>query len=475
MDLLRAATELFSGPTREFTVRLWDGTTLPPARGSSVRGAVVLTCPRALDAFLPPATERDLSEAYLDGDLELEGDAVALAEAAFRWEGPPVRARTFAALVPLAVKRAVARLAGASEIDARLRGRVHSESRDRQAILHHYDVSDDFYRLFLDDEMVYSCACFAPGVSSLEEAQRAKLELVCRKLALAPGERLLDVGCGWGALVAHAAARHRAIVTGITLSERQLAAALQRVAAPARSLHRGEGGSFPGTAWGAGATILAADYRRLPATERFHKIASVGMMEHVGRARLPDYFGALHRLLHPGGLLLNHAIADTSGGRPAMGWASQRGGGFIERYIFPDADLVPLGAVLEAAERAGFEVRDVESLREHYADTCAAWLARLEARWGDAERLVGRRRARAYRLYLATSSAQFRVGRISVFQTLLAKRDARGRAPAVPRWRGDWYRDPLLPAGAPKEDVPAAAGAWPAAMDGGIEPGATRH
>jgi cyclopropane-fatty-acyl-phospholipid synthase len=458
MDLLPAAAELLSGDTREFPVRLWDGTVLPPSRPSGVRGALVLTRPRALEAFLPPVAERDLAEAYLDGDLELEGDAVAVAEAAFRWEGPPARARTFAAVVRVAARRGLARLAGTSDVDARLRGRVHSENRDRQAVRHHYDVSDDFYRLFLDGEMVYSCACFAPGASSLEEAQRAKLELVCRKLALAPEERFLDVGCGWGALVAHAG-RHGAAATGITVSERQLAAASRRVSAtPA-------------------ARILAADYRRLPSGERFHKIASVGMMEHVGRGRLAEYFGAMHRLLHPGGLLLNHAIADTSGGKTAMRWASQRGGGFIARYIFPDAELVPLGAVLDAAERAGFEVRDVESLREHYADTCAAWLARLDARWGEAEELVGRRRARAYRLYLATSAAQFRVGRISVFQTLLAKRDARGRVKGVPRWRGDWYREPVLPLGRPEgeADAPAAAGDWPRALDDGMEPGATRH
>jgi cyclopropane-fatty-acyl-phospholipid synthase len=426
MDLVETTTQLFASSAREFPVRLWDGTVLPPPRPSGVRGALVLTTPRALDALLPPATERRLSEAYLDGDFEIEGDAVGLLEAAMRWEGPRPGTGVLSAVLKLAARRVLSRLAPRRDIDARLHGRTHSQGRDRQAVQHHYDVSDDFYRLFLDEEMVYSCACFAPGVRSLEEAQRAKLELVCRKLELGKGERFLDVGCGWGALVAHAVAHHGASAVGITLSENQLAQARRRVAAGPP-----------------GASILAADYRQL-GEEQFHKIASVGMMEHVGQARLPQYFRALHRLLHPGGLLLNHAIADTSTDSPALSWTSRRGGGFIERYIFPDGELVPLGTVLAAAEHAGFEVRDVESLREHYADTCAAWLERLESRWSEAERLVGRRRARAYRLYLASSSAQFRLRRISVFQVLLAKLDEQGRAHGVPRWRGEWYDRPLV-------------------------------
>jgi len=426
MDLVRATTQLFAS-AREFPVRLWDGTVLAPSRPSNVRGALVLATPRALDALLPPTTELRLAEAFLDGDIELEGDAIGVIEAAMRWEGPRPGAGTLWAVVKLAARRALSQLARRPDIDARLHGRTHSQGRDRRAVQHHYDVSDDFYRLFLDDQMVYSCAAFAPGADTLEEAQRAKLELVCRKLELEKGERFLDVGCGWGALVAHATAHHGATAVGITLSENQLAEARRRVASGAP-----------------GASIRAADYRQLDG-ERFHKIASVGMMEHVGRARLPEYFRALHRLLHPGGLLLNHAIADISTDRPALRWTSRRGGGFIDRYIFPDGDLVPIGMVLAAAERAGFEVRDVESLREHYADTCAAWLERLERRWDEAERLVGRRRARAYRLYLASSSAQFRVGRISIFQVLLAKPDERGRVQGVPRWRGEWYERALLP------------------------------
>ena len=240
MDLVRATTQLFASGAREFPVRLWDGTVLPPPRQAGVRGTLVLTRPRALDALLPPTSELRLAEAYLDGDLELEGDAVELLEAAMRWEGPRPSAGVLGAALKVSVLRALSRLARRPDIDARLRGRTHSPGRDRQAVRHHYDVSDDFYRLFLDDEMVYSCACFAPGVQSLEEAQRAKLELVCRKLALEEGERFLDVGCGWGALVAHAVERHGARAVGITLSEHQLAEARRRVAParPARSIRR---------------------------------------------------------------------------------------------------------------------------------------------------------------------------------------------------------------------------------------------
>jgi cyclopropane-fatty-acyl-phospholipid synthase len=313
--------------------------------------------------------------------------------------------------------------------------------RDQDAVRHHYDVSDAFYRLFLDDGLVYSCAYFPEGGESLEAAQRAKLDLVCRKLALRRGDRFLDVGCGWGALVEHASAAYGARATGITVSASQLAAARARLG-------------------GYGATVEASDYRTLSTGAPFDKVASVGMMEHVGRARLDAYFRSIHRLLRPGGLFLNHAIADSSGGRPTLAWAHQRGGGFIWRYVFPDGELVPIPEVVAAAERAGFEVRDVESLREHYAETLAHWLGRLEARWEQAVAIAGERRARLYRLYLAASAVGFRLGRTSVFQLLLAKRTPDGRAEGVPRCRAEWYRELRVaparaPAASPSDAPPA--------------------
>lgn len=434
----RAAAELFSGPTRAFQVRLWNGVVLPPARDGGVRGCVVLRDPRALDAFFPPAAELRLAEAIVGGLIDLEGDAAGLIEVASTWETPRPTLALGARALRLALRRAVRR-ERAGELSARLDGRRHSLARDRVAVRHHYDVSDDFYRLFLDEGMVYSCAYFARGGEGLEAAQRAKLELVCRKLALREGERFLDVGCGWGALVEHAGARFGARALGITVSENQAAAARER----ASRLRAGA------------VRVESADYRTVRADEPFDKIASVGMMEHVGRARLREYLEGIHRLLRPGGLFLNHAIADTCGGAAQLRWTSQRGGSFIARYVFPDGELLPISEVVAEAERVGFEVLDLESLREHYAETVAHWLSRLESRWEQALAIAGERRARVYRLYLAASAAAFRTGRVSVFQLLLARRAASGTAEGLPRCRADWYRG-MREGEMSERDAPAA-------------------
>ena len=436
MNPNRIAAQLFTGRSRPFAVRLWDGTVLPPSHEDPVPGFVVLRDPRALEAFLPPAAEHHLAEAFLDGLIDLEGDAIGLLEAAGRWEGPRPGLALAAPALALVLRRAL-RTRGPAELEARLDGGRHSVPRDRDAVRHHYDVSDDFYRLFLDEGMVYSCAYFPRAGQSLEEAQREKLDLVCRKLALRKGERFLDVGCGWGALLEHAGTRYGVRALGITVSANQAAAARERVARLGR---------------GADVAVESADYRTIRQGAPFDKIASVGMMEHVGRARLAEYLAAVHRLLRPGGLFLNHAIANAAGGRSALGWARPRGGGFIARYVFPDGELLPVGEVVTAAERAGFEVRDLESLREHYAETLEHWLRRLEARYAEAVAMAGERRARVYRLYLASSAAGFRSGRVSLFQLLLAKKQASGRAEGLPRCRADWY-----PGAAPARERPAAA------------------
>ncbi|HET9597561.1 MAG TPA: cyclopropane-fatty-acyl-phospholipid synthase family protein [Anaeromyxobacteraceae bacterium] len=428
MDLLRAAGEMFSSPSRMFSVRLWDGTLLPsPHRGAPGGACVALTSPEGLAAFVPPSSERRVAEAFLDGAIELEGDAVGLLEAASRWAGPRFVLSTLPVLAGALASR-TGRISNGR--GARLAGRVHSVSRDGAAVRYHYDLSNDFYRLFLDRSMVYSCAYFPSGHESIEEAQQQKLALICRKLALRPGDRFLDVGCGWGALLEHAVAHHGVEAVGVTPSAHQLAEVERRAARLTAGAHL---------------TVLPVDYRTLPDGAPFDKIASVGMMEHVGRDRLDGYFAALFRALRPGGLFLNHAIADISRGT-TLPWARRRRGGFIARYIFPDSDLVPLPRVVAAAERAGFEVRDVESLREHYTETLQVWLRRLESRFREAVAVVGPRRARAYRLYLAASAVAFRVGTISVFQLLLAKRNAAGRALGVPRSRKAWYEaDSTLP------------------------------
>lgn len=414
-DSASALRTLLGPPSRGFEVALWDGSVLP-AVGAAPKGRLVLRSPAAAQALAPPASELRAAEAFTAGILDIEGDTLGVLEAAARWPGPPVTAKTVQAAASSWLERA------RSALSPKLHGRRHSPARDRSAVQYHYDVSDAFYRLFLGPSMVYSCAYFARPEASLEEAQEAKLELVCRKLDLQRGERLLDVGCGWGGLIAHAVQRYGVGGLGITLSEHQLTAARARLAALGAD----------------GMEVRAADYRQLDGDSRFDKVASVGMMEHVGSERLDAYFEAMFRALKPGGFFLNHAIAALPTPRQTIPWLSREGGSFIRRYIFPDSELIPVARVAEAAEKAGFEVRDLESLREHYAETLAHWLHRLEQGFEEAVRLVGEERARAWRLYLASSSVAFRLGEISVFQLLLVRPGEDGRAP-IPRTRERWY------------------------------------
>lgn len=410
-----AVRTLFGPPSRGFEVALWDGTVLPAA-APAPEGRLVLKTPAAAEVLAPPASERRAAEAFIADVLDIEGDTLGVLEAAARWPGPPLSVATLRAAGAAWWQRVQSALA------PHLRGRKHSPGRDRTAVQFHYDVSDDFYRLFLGASMVYSCAYFARGDETLEQAQEAKLELICRKLDLRPGQRLLDVGCGWGALVRHAAEHHGAGGLGITLSEHQLARC--RAVLSGLPPDRME--------------VRLADYRQLGGEPPFDKVASIGMMEHVGSERLDAYFEAVFRALRPGGLFLNHAIAALPNPRLTVPWLSRQDGGFIRTYIFPDSELIPVGRVVEAAERAGFEVRDVESLREHYADTLTHWLHRLERGFPEAVRAVGAEKARAWRLYLAASSVAFRMGEISVFQLLLVRPGPDGRA-SVPRTRQRWY------------------------------------
>ncbi len=274
----------------------------------------------------------------------------------------------------------------------------------------------EFYRAFLDPDLVYSCAYFDDGIETLQDAQRAKIDYSLRKLRLRSGERLLDIGCGWGALIVRAAKEHGAYVLGVTLSERQYEEARGRI----EQLGLGDR-----------ARVERWDYRELPATT-FDKIVSIGMVEHVGRRKLPGYFANAYKLLKPGGLFLNHGIA--LGG---SGWDG-RSGGFIGRFIFPDGELVPISESLGIAEAAGFEVRDVESLREHYARTLREWVRNLEANKERAAAAAGEQSYRAWRLYMAGSAQGFRRGRLSIFQSLLAK-PAPGGQVAVPATRRDLY------------------------------------
>jgi cyclopropane-fatty-acyl-phospholipid synthase len=385
--------------------------------------------------LLPPSETR-LAEAFIRDDVDVEGDleaaAAVMVPLAERLRSPTrlVRLAALALRLPSGSGGVVTGEASRRPWDLwrRLgRGARHTRGRDAQAIRYHYDVGNDFYALWLDEHRTYSCAYFANGEENLEVAQVAKFELICRKLRLGPGEHLLDIGCGWGGLLIHAARHHGVHGVGITLSEAQAELARERVEhAGLRDRCR----------------IEVRDYRDLAGAE-FDKVASVGMFEHVGRANLPTYFAAARRLVRPGGLFLNHGIISLDDARDQRGAAAPQarlwgGGRFIDRYVFPDGELVPLASAIGAAEAAGFETRDVESLREHYAETLRLWVRRLERRSDEARALVGDATLRVWRLYMAASAHAFQTARIGIVQMLLARPTTEGQC-CHPRTRADLY------------------------------------
>jgi cyclopropane-fatty-acyl-phospholipid synthase len=361
---------------RDFEVRLWDGSVLPAE--TEARFALVLTHPGSLRAMLWPPSELTLGEAYLRGDVEVKGDL----EAAFRLGdhllvgGTPLGRRHLVRLLSLPPAARTRPFAAPGDLAA------------------HYDLPAPFFALFLDARMQYTCAAYASPGEELDAAQERKLDLVCAKLALRPGERLLDVGCGWGGLLLHAAERYGAAAHGVTLSEGQ--------AEHARAL---------------GADAEVADFFALDDAARYDTIAAVGMLEHVPPGRQDAFFRQARQLLRPGGRLLVQAIA-----RPAD-QPRRRGASFLRTYVFPGAELVPISGLLAAAERNGFEVRDVESLRESYVLTTRAWRTRLEARRDEAAAIAGEAAVRLFRIYLAGSAHGFATGRVSVFQSLLVMRE----------------------------------------------------
>lgn len=437
----RIVRELFGAPRdRVFGVRYWNGVEESAGGTQASPFTLVLRWPGALRRMLLPPTEMRLAEAFLRDDFEVEGDLEGAA----------------ALVVPLAERlrspRRLLRLAGllvrlprheAENVDTHVvvtsghswrlwrrlaSGRRHASARDARAIAHHYDVGNDFYSLWLDDNLAYSCAYFPTGSEDLHSAQEAKFDLICRKLRLRPAERLLDIGCGWGGLIRYAARHYGVTALGITLSEAQAGFAREQIARDGLSDR---------------CTVEVRDYRDLPRDLRFDKVVSVGMFEHVGRAQLETYFAAAMRLTGPGGLFLNHGIISLDDARPSRGpveaprrlWGMGR---FMDRYVFPDGELVSLATAVAASEAAGFETRDVESLREHYAETLRHWVRRLEQRSSEARALVGEQTFRVWRLYMAASAHAFRTARIGVVQLLLAKPTAEG-ACCHPRTRADLY------------------------------------
>ena len=413
-----AVRTLFGPPVeRTFDVRYWDGTVEAAGIGPAPF-TLVLKSASALRQMLFPPTELSLVESYLSGVVDVEGELTAAVSL-----GDEIKRRVSSATALLSLTRDLLLLPsphrnGTGDVrQRRSSGRVtpaghkHDPSRDRAAISYHYDVGNDFYELWLDRRMVYSCAYFEHDDYSLDQAQEAKLELVCRKLRLKPGERFLDIGCGWGALVMHAASRFGVDATGVTLSTQQAELARQRIAA----------GGLSGRC-----RVELRDYRTIAELRPFDKIASVGMVEHVGVDHLPEYFASAFNALAPGGLFLNHGIVSVQAAHP-LNWRESlrrrlwRADSFIDQYVFPDGKLGPFHAVIHAAEAAGFETRDVESLREHYERTLGEWIARLERCHQRAIALVGEQTYRVWRLYMTASERGFAKGDLNVLQTLLSK------------------------------------------------------
>ncbi len=382
-------------PERPFAVRFWDGTELPATSGNGRAPTFSVRSPQAIAHVLRAPGQLGLGRAYVSGLLEpddLDG-VVRLLDA---WKPPPLDAATRARLALAAVSATgLTRPPPAPATELRLRGRRHTRARDRRAVRHHYDVSNDFFALFLDASMTYSCAIFSRGATTLEEAQEAKLELVCQKLGLREGERVLDVGCGWGSFATHAATRHGARVVGITMSEPQASLARRRAA---------EAGV------GERVEIRVMDYRDL-SDGPFDAIASIGMVEHVGEEQIDVYARRLAALLGPGGRLLNHGIARL---RPGDGKA----GPFSDRYVFPDGLPTHLSRSQAALERAGFVTEHVEGFAADYAETLGHWIRRLDEHADEAVRLAGTERTRVWRLYLRAARNGFENGFTSIYQTL---------------------------------------------------------
>ena len=413
--------ELVCGYERDFAVRLWEGTVLAPTSVAAARFTLVLEHPGSLRALLWPPNQLTMAEAYLYGDVDVEGEI----EAIFPFADHLLLGRDWSVGERLRTLRLLLRLPDerrprTGRAAARLRGRKFSLGRDKQAVDYHYSLSNEFFSLFLDERMVYTCAYFADEAQSLDAAQLAKLDLVCRKLRLRPGERLLDVGCGWGGLVIHAAERYGVEAVGVTLSEPQAQLANERIRAAGLADR---------------ARVEVRDYREVGEREGFDKIASICMFEQVGEELLPEFFATVASYLRPGGVFLNQGLAAHHDLHAKLG---RRGESFMSRYVFPDGDVVPIATALRAAELADLEVRDVESLREHYVLTLGHWVRRLEQRHADAAVAVDEVAYRIWRLYMAGSRYAFRTGRLNLYQALFAKPRETG-ASGLPLGRGDWY------------------------------------
>ncbi|MFF1679500.1 class I SAM-dependent methyltransferase [Streptomyces sp. NPDC058256] len=420
---LKSLVEQLLGAPLPLRIRAWDGSEAGPPAAP----VLVVRNRRAVRRLLWKPGELGLARAWVAGDLGVEGDLYAALDlmSGLLWErGEDARGVGEALRDPevRAALRGLVKLAGplppappAEEV--RRRRHLHTKRSDKRAISHHYDVGNDFYEIVLGPSMVYSCAYWEDD-GSLEDAQRDKLELIARKLDLKAGQRLLDVGCGWGSMAIHAAREHGVSVVGVTLSQEQAAYARKRVADEGLT-DRVE--------------IRVQDYRDVT-DGPYDAISSIGMAEHVGAERYLEYAETLRRLLRPGGRLLNHQIARP----PRRDESAYSVDEFIDAYVFPDGELAPVGTTVTLLERAGFEVRDVESIREHYALTLRHWVANLEEQWTRAVRLTSPGRARVWRLYMAASALAFEHNRIGVNQVLAVRTPEASGASGMPLRARDW-------------------------------------
>ena len=384
-------------PSRPFRVDFWDGSSLP-ATENAAGPTFTVRSPKAVARALAAPGQLGLGRAYVTGDLAVD-DIDAVTEMLRDWSPPPIESADKLKLMAGAVRAAGVTLPPRPPAaEFRPKGRRHTRARDQRAVRHHYDVSNDYFRLFLDDSMTYSCAIFSRGATTLEEAQVAKLDLVCTKLGLQPGMRIVDIGSGWGAFAIHAAKNYGVHVTGITVSQNQADGATEN----ARRAGVGDHVDF-----------RVQDYRDLSG-QTFDAVASIGMVEHVGEERIDEYARKLASLVGPGGQVLNHGIARLRHSDPEAG-------DFSERYVFPDADPIHVSRIIDSFERAGMPLQHAEDFRMDYAETLRHWAERFDSNLEEAERLGGAERVRVWRLYLRAARNGFETGFTGLYQVRVRK------------------------------------------------------
>lgn len=407
VPLVSKVEERLSGPLPA-AVRFWDGSEMGPGEPGSATDTIILRNKRALTYAVMRPDQVGIARGWVAGDVELEGDLERVMMAGSRLYGFDFspREKVEAARIALAVGAVKVPPPKPPETEARVSGRLHSMRRDRQAISHHYDVSNEFYRLILGPTMVYSCAYFETEDDTIDQAQTRKLDVICQKLDLKPGERLLDIGCGWGSLIIHAAANYGVRAVGVTLSEEQAKLARERIS---------EAGL------GDLCEVRIQDYREV-SDGPYDKISSVGMYEHVGSSQLDNYMATVKKLGRPGGLALHHGIC-------RMQDDEEQPNTFITRYVFPDGELHRVSKVIAALEGSGQEMRDAESLREHYALTLKRWVKNLADNKTAAISEIGEQRERIWRLYMTASIGAFERGDVAIHQIIAAFPDDEHQMP----------------------------------------------